>query len=443
MEAHSMAAHSIAAHRSLRIAWFSDTTDAGGISSYCSKLLLPILAKEHQIELFSESFATTLLGLPNHHYLKAYRCHREQPFDIFFYQLEDGVTARFVRTYLGIMPGITWVHDLFLSDLGAEATHNSPWEHSIEQFYNNSLPFAARSISRHKLWPRAYREAALSPIDLFSSRWALNEFSSMISSRIEAEPGAHRAEYLAIPISCAGIAAPPQHTPLSFAAVCGPDLEGRAHKFLPALKGLGSPWQLTWLIDPAEQSAAEILIREFSVVDQVTLVLRRSPEKWSEILSSSHVAIHLSSTPFGHLGPYLQLALGSGRLAIVSDTFHGEETPNTSAFKITPGIHEYAQILGVFEAIQKTQLHTLTLPAQKMVASENDPEKIALCLSKIFQESAPQMAIIMQRWQELYESAHVALLAEVKELASSSERNDIDVYKELLSQSFLELGWGS
>lgn len=441
--AHAMEAHSIVAPRALRIAWFSDMTDAGRISSYCSKLLLPLLAKEHQIELFSESFAATLLGLPNHHYLKAYSCHREQPFDIFFYQLEDGAAARFVRTYLGIMPGITWVHDLFLSDLGAEATHNSPWEHSIEQFYNNSLPFAARSIARHNVWPRAYREVALSPITLLSSQYGLKELFTMISSRIEAEPGAHRAEYLAIPISCAGIAAPPQHAPLSFATVCRPGLEGRAHKFLPALKGLGSPWQLTWLIDPAEQCAAETLIREFSVVDQVTLVLGRSPEKWSEILSSSHVAIHLSSTALGHLGPYLQLALGSGRLAIVSDSFHGEEIPNTSAFKITPGIHEYAQISRVFEAIQTTQLRTLTLPAQKMVASENDPATIALCLSKIFQESAPQMALIMQRWQELYQSAHVALLAEVKELASSSERNEIDVYKELLSQSFLELGWSS
>jgi len=427
------------ADKRLRIAFVSDISGSESLAAYCSGILVPLLSREHSLELFSDSFDTELLGVPHFHYLKAYQRHRTEPFDVFFYQLEDGKRSRFVRSSVGIMPGVTWFHDLFFQDLGPEATHTSPWERSIAQFYDPSIPFADRSVAPHQLWPRAYRELSLSPLAVFSSRWALAECKTMISDRIEPELGAHRAECINIPISTSTPEALPSKDTLRVATLAGTGHEGRAHKFLAALKALSSPWALTWLIDPAERAQAEVLIREFDAGSNVTLVAGRSVEQWSDTLARSHVALHLRTSSFGHLAPYLQLSLAAGRLAVVSSMAQGEDLPNEVACKVTPGISEGVQLQQILESARTMDITSATAAARAYVREQHSPQGIANSLSGLLRLSAGLVEFPMRRWNGLYRDAQTALRGEVEHLMSSPQDGQLAPYDRIMQPALAEI----
>jgi hypothetical protein len=430
------------AGKRLRIAFVSDLSGSESLAAYCSRILVPLLSREHSIELFSDSFQTEIFGAPHFHYLKAYERHRTEPFDVFFYQLEDGKRSRFVRSSVGMMPGVTWFHDLFFQDLGPEATHTSPWERSIAQFFDPSIPFADRSVAPHQLWPRAYREVSLSPVALFSSRWALAECKTMISDRIEPELGAHRAECLNIPIATAAPAALPPSDTLRVAALAGTGHEGRAHKFLAALKGLSAPWALTWLIDPTERAQAEVLLREFDVGSKVTLVAGRSIEQWSEALAQSHVALHLRTSSFGHLAPHLQHSLAAGRLTIVSSMAQGEDLPDDVVCKVTPGISESVQLQQIFESAHRIDITKATAAARAYVRERQSPERIADNLSGVLRLSAGLLEGPMRRWDGLFRDARKALLSEVEHLMSSPQDGQLAPYDRIMQPAISELFGG-
>ena len=425
--------------RRLRIAFFSDLTGSDSLSSHCSRLLLPRLNQRLTIEAFSDSFASEVHGVPHHHYLKAYQRHRDEPFDLFFYQLEDGKRSRFVRSSIGIMPGVTWFHDLFFLDLGPEATHTSPWETSIKQFYDGSLPFADRSVAPHQLWPRAYRELSLSPLNLFSSQWARTESQTMLSNRIEGELGAHASECLKVPIEV-GVQEPlPARSPLRVVALCGTGLESRAHKLLAALRGISHPWQLTWVVEGGDLRAAEMLLREFEATDRVTLTAGSSPSEWSKLLESAHVAVHLRTSCFGHLAPHLQLSLASGRLTVVSDMAQGEDLPQNVVCKVAPGISEAAQLQSIFLGACEIDIAAATAPARSYVASEHSPERIAQRLSSLLENAAVSLRAPMQRWDILYKNARAELLREVSELMGGSADAGLAPFSRVMSPAVDEL----
>lgn len=425
--------------RRLRIAFFSDLTGSDSLSSHCSRLLLPRLNQRLAIEAFSDSFASEVHGVPHHHYLNAYQRHRDEPFDLFFYQLEDGKRSRFVRSSIGIMPGVTWFHDLFFLDLGPEATHTSPWETSIKQFYDSSLPFADRSVAPHQLWPRAYRELSLSPLNLFSSQWARTESQTMLSSRIEGELGAHASECLNVPIEVGEQTPLPSRSTLRIVALCGTGLESRAHKLLAALQGLSHPWHLTWVVEGGDLGAAEMLLREFEATDQVTLATGSSPAEWSKLLASAHVAVHLRTSCFGHLAPHLQLSLASGRLTVVSDMAQGEDLPQNVACKVAPGISEATQLQSIFVSAREMDIAAATAPARSYVASEHSPDRIAQRLASLLQEAAVSLRAPMQRWNNLYSNARAELLREVAELMGSSADAGLAPFSRVMSPAVDEL----
>ncbi len=422
-----------------RIAFFSDISGTDSLSSHCSMLLLPKLSQEFAIEVFSDSFASEVIGLPHHHYLKAYQRHRAEPFDLFFYQLEDGRRSRFVRSSIGIVPGVTWFHDLFFLDLGPEATHTSPWETSIKQFYDASHPFADRAIAPHQLWPRAYRELSLSPLNLFSSHWAYTESQTMLSNRIEGELGAHRSERLKVPIELGEQAPLPPRETLRVVALCGTGLEGRAHKLLAALRDLSPAWHLTWVVENSDLRAAEILVREFEAGERVRLVPGCSAAEWSRLLESAHVAVHLRASCFGHLAPHLQLSLGSGRLTVVSDMAQGEDLPDHVACKVTPGISEASQLRSILTAACEMDISAATAPARSYVASEHAPALIAQQLSSVLRQAAVSLREPMRRWQGLYHKANAELLREVSELMGSSSDAGLSPFARVMEPAIEEL----
>lgn len=427
----------------LRIAWFSDLADgrSEGLAAYCSRILLPELATKHSIELFSPSFVTEKYDLRHDHYLNAYKRHREKPFDIFFYQLEDSRSSRFVRSHMGLVPGVLWVHDLYCQDLGPEALHTSPWEHSIKQFQDPSLPFLDRSNAPHQLCPRVYRETSLAPVVLFSSQWALKEFSQMVHSRVESTVGSHVASVMPIPIAPQRVSRRETSPCLRMACASVPGVEGRAHKFLPALRQYEGEWHLTWMVSAAEQAAAHGLIHEFGVSERVTVVASRSPETWQAIISNSDAALHLHTSPFGHLGPYLQLTLSAGCPAIVSWSAQGEDFSDNAVFCVASGLHEGRQLSEIFRAITLHGADACGREGRRQIEATSDVSSLAETLSNNLLEWAPHVGYVMDKWERIMKQGRKALLNEVKELVDTNSRSLFSPFDCFVRDAASSLRW--
>lgn len=406
-------------NRKLRVAWCTHVARPDEVvttmSQYCTDLLIPRLRDRFEVEIFCGLYSGEHCGVPRHHFLTAYQRHRTHPFDIFFYHLEDGPLGRFLRTQIGIMPGVTWVHDLFLSDLGAEGIHTSPWERSLAQYFNPALPFSERGEAPHQLRPQAYRETGLSPVVLFSSRWGKREFDRWTMARLEYVPGGHRSEYLAVPVVTAarhGVST--TSDVLRVLALGSAALADRAHKFLPALAALREEWHLTWVVDSSDRSEVEVLLSEFGVGDRVSLIEGRSPALWSKLLAASDVALHLHSTPIGHLAPYLHLSLAAGVPVVVMRYASGEEIPEGVAFRIVPGMHETAQIRGALESVFRHGSVGVGEAGRSFMRAENEVDVVGERVGALLCEVAPALTGVMKRWEALYGDAAEDLLREVR-----------------------------
>jgi hypothetical protein len=429
----------------LRIAWFSDLSKGRheSISTYVSRLLLPELSKIHSIEVFSDAVSREEFQLPHHHYLTAYQRHRSKPFDLFFYQVEDGFASRFIRGHIGLVPGVVWVHDLFCRDLGPEACHTSPWEHSIRQFYDSQLPFADRSVAPHQLWPRLFREVSLCPVVLFSSRWAHQEFSRMTSNRLEAEEGGHSAEVLEIPVETTHGGQRRKHGEI-FTVACAlvTGIEGRMHKVLPALKALPVPWKLIWMVDDNDSGAAQALAAEFGLSsDSYEVVASASPTLWSSIVQGADCALHLHTSVFGHLAPYVQISLTYGCPVIAMQSGQGEDIPDSVACKVIPGTHESAQLMEIFSAFRNPNSADFGLQGREYALRQFEPGRIAHELSRKFQVWAPQVSYVMHRWDLLRTKAQHVLLEEVRTLVTGSVVHGVNPFEQVVSPAIRDLGW--
>lgn len=404
-----------------RIGWVSPVDTAqDSIGAYCTSLLLPLLRQRFDIELFSDLTTTPDLGVPHHHHLNAYKRHRTEPFDLFFYLIEDGVHARFTRTHLGIMPGVVWLHDILLSDLGAEAFHSSPWEYTLAQFENPGAPFNRRDNPVSPVWPEAYREISLASTVLYGSPVSLREASRIITRRMETSPGSHRSLYLPPPVEL-GTAACPIGPPsgeslraLRLAAANRATVAGQMHKVFSALETLDSPWQLDWMVDPTEMPLAEALLAEYGVNRSVTLHSGRSPAMWHTLLERCVATIHLHHELFHHLSPYLHQSVAAGRPAVVSALRGREELPADVVFQVEPGFTVTAQLRAFFDTIiRATDPGRLGLAGQIYITRTSAPPVIADRLAALFETEIPRHKSLYERWGTLQERGLTALTADL------------------------------
>jgi hypothetical protein len=437
----------------LRIAWFSDLSlgRPESLSTYCSRLLLPELLKHHSIEVFSDEAANVgsggVFGAPVFHYLNAYKRHAERPFDLFLYQLEDSRACRFIRGHIGLVPGVVWVHDLFCNDLGPEACHTSPWERTIRQFFDPALEFADRSKAPHQLWPRVFRESSLCPVVLCSSTWALHEFRRMVSNRLESSDGMHRSQVVPVPVIPRRVGVEigrSERSPFRIATLSVPGIEGRSHKILPILRQLRADWGLTWMLDEHEREAALALVREFGIEEaRVTFVTSRTAERWSEVVSKSDVALHLHTSPFGHLAPFVQISLAHGCPVVVARSAQGEDFPEDVAFRINPGVHESSELRAVLAELMKNRTEGYGALGFQYANECFNVAGIANLLSETLVEVAPHVSYVMDRWHAIGRRARVALLGEVRALVTAGEGDVVNAYEKVLRPGLIELGWAS
>ncbi len=410
--------------RKLRIAWFTHlarpSEAVASVSHYCTDILLPLMRDSFEIEVFSGLPRGTHLGVPRHNTLNAYQRHRTSPFDIFFYQIENGPLGRVVRTQAGMMPGISWMHDTLLTDPGAEALHTSPWQRSVQQMLDGSLPFMQGNEYRLPPPRQASRETSVSPLILYTSSWAQGTFSRYKAGRYEYASCGHWTDWVPPPVELTGDGRSTEKGgPFEIVAIGTTLLEGRAHKFLPALADFSGSAHLTWVIDPAKRAHALLLIEEFGVSDRVTLIDQITPEGWRTLVAKSDLALHLSTNSHYRLSPYLEISRAAGVPTVVMRVGRDASTSEDVAFVIVPGLHETAQLVGIFEAVSRTDSRSLGAAGQALVKRENDPVLVAERLGNLFRESAPLLGDVMRAWDGLYQRAEEALLEDIRGLVDA------------------------
>lgn len=400
-----------------RIAWFSplNTNPArptNSVSAYVSDELLDYLSSSFDIDLFHDSFEK-YKNYSTHHYLTAYRRHRTNPYDIFFYQVEDHPASDFTRFHVGLAPGITWFHDtFFLRDLPTPL-HNSPWRQIIEKFNNSSLNWPERDSHYPRSLPFAIRECCQSFVNIFSSERYLDTYRIERGNTLKDVPHA-LAYYLPIPVDGSSLYSTrrPQYF-MTKIAYCGlPNLEHRAHKLLSALSQLDNPCQLVWLLEESELSQARDLLKEFEISD-VTFKTPRTPAHWKEIVETAEIAIHTLFSVYGHTEPYLSISLMAGVPSIVTNFANNELLPSGVVQKIYAGYGEAEEIANAIRKILD-EPEKFRAVAKNYAREKSSSYCIAGELNDIFESTLFHIRKQRQRWTEFEHRAGESLIQECR-----------------------------
>ena len=437
----------------LRIAWFTDLSEGEegevSLSRYCTDLLIPHLRETFSIELFSSLYQGEHLGVPRFHYLTAYDRDRSAPFDLFFYQLEDGRVGRAARTQIGIMPGITWVHDPFIFDPGAEGIHNSPWRRTIAQYNDEALPFVKRNQPGEQLRGWAERELRSSPVALFSDRRALAQFRAVSSTGGDSLNEGGAAEYLSMPIAALAKPRTPRsdNEPISIVAIGGTGIEGRMRRALPALTRLSQSWRLTWVVDADERADAQHLLAQYHIhhrlseTDEnapVTLLSEKSIGKWRELLSTSDVALLLGK-PHERLSPFLELSMAAGVPAIVMRRARSDSAVNDGVLSISSGTDESAQCFTFLARLAEDRGYPIGEKARQHVEREHTPQAVALQLGELWHRFAPVIREKREQQKRLYGRAEEALEGEIRHLIDTAPPITGDLFDIIVSKTLSEI----
>jgi hypothetical protein len=197
------------------------------------------------------------------------------------------------------------------------------------------------------------------------------------------------------------------------------------------------------MVDHEERAAAQALAREYGIPSEnFELQSPRTPELWSLIVEEADCALHLHTSVFGHLGPYVQISLSHGCPVIVEQSGPGEDMPQEVVFQIVPGLHEASQLLEVFHVLQNRGAVDFGGPGREYARRNYNYLYIAQQLSEILQRSAPQVSYVMDRWDALRKRAQRVLLEEVRELVNGqATMNAVDPFEQIISPSVRDLGW--
>lgn len=438
----------------LRVAWFSPLNVGKKFgpskAAYFSDLVLPLIDKECEINLYHDSFEQ-YRDFPTYHYLKAFENDKAQPYDIIFYNLEDAKWCNFVRSHLGLIPGITYFHDFILSNYGPEPLLNSPYDQVINKFFERSIEWPIRDVKHLRKGPHAYREVAWSPVKIFATEQMHCDYKNVFNDRaLDQAINKFKTFYLPYPV-LERESSTLKHV-IKKIGFCGsPRIECRSHKLLGSLKDLSHDYELIWLIESSERGEIDLLLSEFDI-RKVTLVEGRSPHMWSELLSEIDIAIHTFFSVYGHPFPYLSISMKAGVPCIVSNFGSAEYLPSNLVFKIQPGESEAYQI---HQVLDKLFCKELTYDPSRVVEYARESyllESVVSDLVRIFNESAPELKGFREKWRNFESVARDFLIEESKNFVLTPPNTSKDhwqglpfspndFFKQKIEPIFKELGW--
>jgi hypothetical protein len=408
-----------------RIAWFCPDprlVKAAGypVAHYFSEQIITHLKSAYEIEIFSNGFGSEAfesLGVPVSNYLRAFEVHQKNPFDLFFYQIENSRASDFIRIHMALEPGVTLFHDFILSDFGPEPILNSPWRDVCARFNHKQseqaeLAWEANDKKHEPAGPIAYREAAMSWVSIFSNPNFVGDYGREIRQKL-AEPSVYA---LPMPVSiCAKQAAvvnfelnEQQKLTVLF---CGaPRGEYRAPALLAALAKKSIKSKLIWLLDSHELQQAQDLASEFAALE-IEFVEGRTPARWNELVQQrGAVCVHTLFSFYCNASPYLEISIAAGRPCIVTDFGFSDSLPETVVYKIGMGASEVRELEAVLQTIAKNlSVLGASSAAANFAAEEFASEKVADELNRIFVHELPRLRLLSERWKNLQANARAQL----------------------------------
>ena len=439
--------------KKLRIAWFSplnvSNNNTQNISAYVSDTLLPLLKDRFEIDLFHDSFEK-YPDFPTYHFLQASLRHAENPYDIFFYQLEDSLAVNFIRIHLGIIPGMSLFHNIEFSTDGPEPILITPWQAVVAKYNNPAKEWHDRLLFFDKISSLAHRELAFSIQPIFSSLDDIYSVNTILGNRDLFLSDTSSPLYLPIPVKDFS-KANCDFQGLKIAFVGEPKTSYRIHKVLTTFEKYEGKKEFHWLINADEVSQAEENLREYIGKDwnkTVFLHYGRSTQNWNELVKSCNVAIHTYFGSYGNVSPYLQISLAHNVPAIVSNYAISNTLPEKMVYKVEVGDFETAEILEVLNHLQNTNRNEFNL--NQMAREHFDAGAVADSLSLLFTDMAPKFREVYKKWGEIQKDAREFLINEIKEDTvitgkSLSKDNDLSnpiyAWEKAFRPVMQELGW--
>lgn len=427
----------------LRVAWFSLFPEdvPASVSAYASSVLIPQLEREFDLTLFSRR-AGDFNGRPVSHYLSAFRHHQENPFDICFYHFEDRREADFVRLHLGLLPGVIWFHDFFLTSDGPEPILNSSWEDTVSRFHDASVSWPAHDKEYTRERPLAHREAGLAQLCLFSNPRDHAEFRRLVNHGLSINADrSRRSFYLPHPVRSAVFeAAQPRATAVAF---CGSTrVETRPHKLLGAVSKLHTPRKLLWFLTEGSVSEAEAMLREYAIRD-AEIIRATTVTQWAEVVSHAGVAVHSRFSVFGQPSPYLFISLAAGVPVITTNFGAAEGLPEGVVIKVAAGETEATEMQLALDSIDTPRGNAIGKAGRDFARDVCDERDVAQNLSAVLRQELPLLRLQRERWESLERAARSELLREAVALSQGEVRNpvlDIPV-RDMYSAQFRQMGW--
>ncbi|MCB0328177.1 MAG: glycosyltransferase [Bdellovibrionales bacterium] len=450
--------------RKVRIGWFSPVNlpekTSSTLSAYTTDLLLPQLRNEFDITVFHSGFQQ-YQDYKTAHFLSAAEQHSRDPFDLFFYQLEDHPESNFIRQYCGVMPGAIWFHDFLFTSHGPEPILNSPFEDVIEHFNSDTCDFRERGHEYKERERSGIREAGLSVLRVFSREIAHSECKRRVSSSLTFQEQENRILSAYLPVPIPDVSAPLFDAEDQFRILfCGSvQVEHRAHKLFQAIAALDPSTPVVWLCSLAEQHAAEELIKEYGL-SSVQLLPERSPKKWQQLVEERgwrSVAAHIHFSVYGQTAPYLQMSLAAGLPTLISDFGGAEFLPDSLTFKIEPGQTESSQIQIVLEELLSKRVHVDSSAAADFARENFSKEQIGRELSFMVRQALPVLSEMNARWGKLHRAARDEVLdfalsvhlkraeedlfPQTSAFENSATNSSVTLASEQLQEIFQELGF--
>ena len=376
-------------------------------------MLAPRLSKEFEIELFHDRFES-YGPFQTHHYLSAFRRHRERRFDAFLYHIEDSAASRFARSHAGLFPGITWFHNFICFDDGPPTLWASPWKTMVKKYQGEPQSWLEHDAIPRKEGKVLSREASLSPVAVFSTAQSHGEYQRTVDSRLcGAETHSWMIPY---PVALGDPTATSRAAGPKIIALCGaPRIEHRVHKVLPALRRCGHTVTLRWLIDPSEREEAARFARE-SGVASVEFIEGRSPAAWRAIVQDADVALHTIFSVFAEPYPWVAISLSCGVPVVMSLFGSSEDVPESLVYHVEPGETETTQTeKALLRALNEADT-TLRLARQEYVAEFHSPDIVAHELSVAIHTALPLLRKVDAQWEALQAEARAEIVGKAARL---------------------------
>jgi hypothetical protein len=416
----------------IRIAWFTPSlqNDQFCKGAYASSVLLPLLSKNLDIDLFCEEAGILLGGLESKNFLTSNIINQNNPYDYYLYNFENKSFCNFIRIHLGLNPGIVWFHDYNLLDDGPEPILNSPWSRMIGLFEDNS---------KQELWPKfkdlfipsrpaAIRESGLSFFSVFSNERDLTQFTNQHSDKLNK---IDKGSFLPMPLPAHVFDSGSDTNSKALALYSGVDVDSHIHSVLMALRSFPEI-KLNWLIDSKDKNKALELLQEFGL-NNFQIFEGRTIETWLTILQQSSICAHLLFSFYDQLQPWLACSMAMSKACLVLNFGETDHLPDNLVFKIESGSQEVPQIKALLHKLSKAELLQPSYTEGKSyVKDKHLAEVIASEFILYLSQIKASYKVLNKKWLQLEQSAKAELITEgLKDIEKESQHYFKDKYKEL------------